>query len=68
MQVLTEYADSELDTVLGFTESIKHHLTAAVVSNDVVFLGKVELYLHHSTLLPKSVGQVTAAGHGCAWE
>ena len=40
-QVLTEYSDSELDTVLGFTESMNHHLTAAVVSNDVLFLGKV---------------------------
>ena len=41
LQVLTEYDDSEVDTVLQVTEKMHAHLTAAIVSNDVHFLQKV---------------------------
>lgn len=41
MQVITEYDDAEIEQVLEVTESLNAHLTAAVVSNDVQFLGKV---------------------------
>jgi len=40
LQVITEYDDSQLDDVLDVTERLNAHLTAAVVSNDVLFLGK----------------------------
>jgi len=36
-QVIVEYGDDELDTVLALLERISHHLTAAVVSNDAAF-------------------------------
>lgn len=40
-QVLTGYDDSNLELVLEACERMSHHLTAAVVSNDVRFLTKV---------------------------
>ena len=40
-QVVTEYAASELDQVLGALERMSQHLTAAVVSNDTLFQQKV---------------------------
>jgi 1-pyrroline-5-carboxylate dehydrogenase len=40
-QVCTEYKDSETDKVLEACERMSHHLTAAVVSNDVQFCNKV---------------------------
>ncbi len=40
-QVIVEYTDQDLDTVLGALERISHHLTAAVVSNDVEFQHRV---------------------------
>lgn len=40
-QVVTTYKDSELDLVLEICERMEHHLTAAVVSNDVEFRRKV---------------------------
>jgi 1-pyrroline-5-carboxylate dehydrogenase len=36
-QIVVEYADDDLDTVLVILERISHHLTAAVVSADVEF-------------------------------
>jgi 1-pyrroline-5-carboxylate dehydrogenase len=36
-QVIVEYGDDDLDTVLDVLERISHHLTAAVVSGDVDF-------------------------------
>jgi len=33
-QVVTEYGNNDVDKVLRIMESIPHHLTAAVVSND----------------------------------
>jgi len=40
-QVLTSYDDSTLDQVLEACEKMSHHLTAAVVSNDLRFQQKV---------------------------
>lgn len=37
--------DGELEQVLEITERLNAHLTAAVVSNDVNFLGEVYLQL-----------------------
>lgn len=36
-QIVTEYKDSELDLVLEALERMNQHLTAAIVSNDVLF-------------------------------
>jgi len=40
-QIITSYNDEELDTVLEILERMEHHLTAAVVSNDLLFLQKI---------------------------
>lgn len=40
-QVLTSYTDGTLDKVLEACETMSHHLTAAVVSNDLRFQQKV---------------------------
>ena len=40
-QIVTEYGNAQLDTVLDVCESIPHHLTAAVVSNDAIFTDRV---------------------------
>jgi 1-pyrroline-5-carboxylate dehydrogenase len=40
-QVITEYKDNQLPLVLDALEKMHAHLTAAVVSNDVLFLQKV---------------------------
>ena len=40
-QVITEYDDSEVDDVLQVTEKMEAHLTAAIVSNDALFLQKM---------------------------
>ena len=50
LQVITEYKDAEIEQVLEATERLDAHLTAAVVSNDVLFLGKVNHTLSHLTL------------------
>ena len=39
--MLTEYDDSEVDTVLEVTEKMHAHLTAAIVSNDLLFVQKM---------------------------
>ena len=41
LQVLTEYNDYEVDTVLQITEKMHAHLTAAIVSNDALFVQKM---------------------------
>lgn len=41
LQVLTEYDDSQVDTVLQITEKMHAHLTAAIVSNDALFVQKM---------------------------
>lgn len=40
-QIVSEYGNAQLDTVLNICESVPHHLTAALVSNDPVFSDKV---------------------------
>ena len=40
-QVVTEYDDSQLDTVIEMCERMENHLTAAIVSNDPAFGQKV---------------------------
>mmetsp|Transcript_4507 Transcript_4507/g.6659 ORF Transcript_4507/g.6659 Transcript_4507/m.6659 type:complete len:367 (-) Transcript_4507:40-1140(-) len=52
-QVVTEYKEDELHFVLDACERMSHHLTAAVVSNDVKFQTKV---------LANSVNGTTYAG------
>ena len=36
-QIVTEYTNAQVDTVLDICESVPHHLTAALVSNDPQF-------------------------------
>jgi 1-pyrroline-5-carboxylate dehydrogenase len=52
-QVVTEYSDDELELVLEACERMNAHLTAAVVSNDPLFLQEV---------LGRSVNGTTYAG------
>ena len=40
-QIIVNYKDNQLDLVLECLEMVEAHLTAAVVSNDVVFQNKV---------------------------
>ena len=40
-QVVTSYTDGQLEAVLGAFEKMSHHLTAAVVSNDINFIQRV---------------------------
>lgn len=40
-QIITTYNDSEVDTVLELLERMENHLTAAVVSNDPIFLHRI---------------------------
>lgn len=40
-QIVTEYGNPQLEQVLEICESVPHHLTAAVVSNDRVFTDRV---------------------------
>ena len=40
-QVIVRYGDDDLDDVLGLLERMSHHLTAAVVSADLMFQQKV---------------------------
>ena len=40
-QVVTEYEEEELAVVLAACELMDHHLTAAIVSNDVAFQRQV---------------------------
>ena len=38
---MVEYATKDIDFLLETLEALPHHLTAAVVSNDVIFTDKV---------------------------
>jgi len=40
-QVVTSYGDNDIDLVLEACERMSHHLTAAIVSNDVTFTQKI---------------------------
>jgi hypothetical protein len=44
-QILTEYKDEDLPLVLEACERMHAHLTAAVVSNDVLFLQVMKISL-----------------------
>jgi len=52
-QIITSYAENELETLLECLEKMDHHLTAAVVSNDPVFL---------NTMLGNTVNGTTYSG------
>lgn len=41
LQVVTEYSQEQLPMVLEACERMEHHLTAAVVSNDIHFVQHV---------------------------
>lgn len=40
-QILTSYGDRDIESLLSILEKMENHLTAAVVSNDVLFLDKI---------------------------
>ena len=40
-QVIVPYGDKDVDTVLNCINNMEHHLTAGVVSNDVLFLDRI---------------------------
>ena len=40
-QIVTTYIDCEVDNILTVLEKMEHHLSAAVVSNDLIFLDKI---------------------------
>jgi 1-pyrroline-5-carboxylate dehydrogenase len=52
-QIVTEYDDASLESVLQVLEAMRNHLTAAVVSNDQAFL---------QTVLSRTVNGTTYAG------
>jgi 1-pyrroline-5-carboxylate dehydrogenase len=52
-QVVTQYANDEVDLVIEACERMSHHLTAAIVSNDAKFVNKV---------LPHTVNGTTYVG------
>lgn len=39
--IVTEYGNNDVDKILEVIQSLPHHLTAACVSNDPVFSGKI---------------------------
>ena len=49
VQIVTEYDDSEIDSVLDIVERVPLHLTAAIVSNDAVFRHKMLAYTVNGT-------------------
>ena len=55
-QVITEYDDSQLQDVLDLTERMEHHLTAAVVSNDIHWLNKASCLPHQLWCPPVLMG------------
>lgn len=40
-QIITTYRDYEVENIISILEKMENHLTAAVVSNDLVFLDKI---------------------------
>jgi len=52
-QIITSWGDNDLETLLECLEKMDHHLTAAVVSNDILFL---------QTILGNTVNGVTYSG------
>lgn len=41
MQIVVEYGDEDLDLILAALDRMDAYLTAAIVSNDVLFQNKV---------------------------
>ena len=60
-QVVTFYNDESLDTVLEALEKMSHHLTAAVVSNDVAFQTKVLAHTVNGTTYAGRRARTTGA-------
>jgi len=60
-QVVTEWDDSQLEHVLELCERMDHHLTAAVVSNDVNFVQKVLGHTVNGTTYVGSRARTTGA-------
>lgn len=60
-QVITEYDDSSLDSVLEACERMSHHLTAAVVSNDPAFTTKVLAHTVNGTTYAGRRARTTGA-------
>lgn len=60
-QVITTYSDSTLDGVLEALERMSHHLTAAVVSNDVEFTTKVLAHTVNGTTYAGRRARTTGA-------
>jgi len=61
VQVVTEYNDTNLCTVLQACERMEHHLTAAVVSNDAPFLATVLANTVNGTTYTGRRGRTTGA-------
>lgn len=60
-QVVTDFDDSNLDLVLDATERMSHHLTAAVVSNDIKFRSKVLAHTVNGTTYAGRRARTTGA-------
>jgi len=60
-QVITQYDDTQIDLVLEACERISHHLTAAVVSNDVKFRHKILSNTVNGTTYSGSRARTTGA-------
>jgi 1-pyrroline-5-carboxylate dehydrogenase len=64
-----EYGDDELPTVLDVLERMEHHLTAAVVSNDIGFLQHVLAHTVNGTtyagLRARTTGTLLVMQHCC---
>ena len=60
-QVVTTYTDSKVSYVLDACERMSHHLTAAVVSNDVKFQTKVPAHTENGTIYAWRRARTTGA-------
>jgi len=60
-QVVTSYTEDQLPMVLDATERMSHHLTAAVVSNDMLFMNKVLANTQNGTQYSGIRARTTAA-------
>ncbi|KAK9813740.1 hypothetical protein WJX73_006181 [Symbiochloris irregularis] len=61
LQVVTHYTDAELPLVLEATERMNAHLTAAIVSNDIIFNHKVLGHTVNGTTYVGRRGRTTGA-------
>ena len=65
---MIEYGDDELATVLEALERMEHHLTAAVVSNDITFLQHVLAHTVNGTTYAGLRARTTGKLDGCQME